>query len=653
MEDIVQGQEEVDAQFFERVDGNHFKTEQRETLQAKYIVQTLPESELTFSKEKEQKSRARKRKEADGEDQAQQGQEFRVKPVTYNSLIATVMKFRLPESSGEEDASGGEEQEDADMTAVNESIVRSEAPKVRKIVGKKSQSAKSQGGKKVRRSNTEEDDEEEEDDSKALKPAPGKRKQKPKPTVFKKGVWNPNVELVEKCQQLESESLVPNFDCSTRNSNREVIRACRIGSKPLLEKVLSSHHRISRLTERWGVENTKTAFKVLIDDGNLELLIFLVEHVAPGTNKRQAVKYTSDNRVFIQKIDTGFNDKYAYGVATRKVNVSRGGRMGNNAFVEDAVHYSNDFDAEHAVYFLTSPKTTVDMVKTFLGYFPNFENVMISKAGEAIRAGRRELAEFLLQRALKNEGYGLNEFYVPALTGKSVEGVREIKKASCTKKAFAIGNISPIHCACLNPNADVLAHLLGVNPEFTNMDDSLRKPVHYAACCESPEPLKFLASQNVDTREHDNMRTTPLMYAARAGREANVRFLLQENRSNPPFKDRHGYAAIHYAAEAGHVSVVKVFLEAGTKIGFAGPDRKTALHIAAALGNSEMVEFLVQSGAKVVVKDKFKRTPLLLACKNGNLKVATFLLQHGAPFDEPDSSGPDPAGDANGQNMPC
>ena len=640
MEDIVQGQDEVDAQFFERVTGNRFKVEQREQLQTKYIVQALPESELTLTREKpDQKSRPRKKKEADGEERVV---EFAVKTVTYNSLISTVMKFRLPESSGEEEASGAEEHDDLDVTTVNESTNRDEAPKVRKIVGRKSQSGKSQGGKKARRSNTEEEEEEEENESKAQKNAAGKKRARPKPTVFKKGVWNPSVETVEKCQQLESESLVPNFDCSTRNSNREIIRACKIGSKQLLEKLLTSNYKISRVTERWGVENSKTAFKVLIDEGNIDLLIFLVEHVAPGTNKRQTTKYTSDNHVFIQKIDTGFNDKYAYGTATRKVNVSRGGRMGNNAFVEDAVNYSNDFDQEHAVYFLTSPKTTVDMVKTFLGYFPNFENVLISKTGEVIRAGRREVAEFLLSRALKNEGYGLNEYYIPALNSKTLDGVREIKKASCTKKAFAISNISPIHCACLNPNADILAHLLAVNPEFTNMDDSLRKPVHYAACCESPEPLKFLASQNIDTREHDNMRTTPLMYAARAGREANVRFLLEENRSNPPFKDRHGYAALHYAAEAGHIHIIKIFLEAGIKISFSGPEKKTAMHIAAALGNFEMVEFLVQNGAKVVVKDKFKRTPLLLACKNGNLKIASFLLQHGALFDEPDSSGNTP-----------
>lgn len=37
----------------------------------------------------------------------------------------------------------------------------------------------------------------------------------------------------------------------------------------------------------------------------------------------------------MKEINTGFNDKYAYGVRTRVVNLSRGGREGNNALVQD------------------------------------------------------------------------------------------------------------------------------------------------------------------------------------------------------------------------------------------------------------------------------------------------------------------------------
>jgi len=35
----------------------------------------------------------------------------------------------------------------------------------------------------------------------------------------------------------------------------------------------------------------------------------------------------------MRKMKTGFNSKFAYGVFTRKLNISRGGREGNNAFL--------------------------------------------------------------------------------------------------------------------------------------------------------------------------------------------------------------------------------------------------------------------------------------------------------------------------------
>ena len=101
-----------------------------------------------------------------------------------------------------------------------------------------------------------------------------------------------------------------------------------------------------------------------------------------------------------------------------------------------------------------------------------------------------------------------------------------MKKINCPKKAFGLGNITPIHLACANPHPDILKHILEMNPESSIMDNEMRKPVHYAACSKSAGPIKYLASQNADTREHDNMRTTPLMYAARAGNVEVVKFLL-------------------------------------------------------------------------------------------------------------------------------
>ena len=595
-----------------------------------------------------QKSKRRKKKE-----EPEQVTQVVIARAFYKTIKATAKKFTPPEPS---------ENEDASEIAEDQSEESEEEKPARKIKGAKkpepvapAKKAQPQRGRRQAASQMEEEeieqdpaDEDAEEPEEEEEPQKGKKvklnsgrvvKAAAKPAVFKKGKWNPNVEVVEKCQQLESESLVPNFECSTRNSNREVIRAAKIGSKKLLEKVAKSDCKLSRLTERWGVDNRTTALKILLDKGNKELLISFLEL---ATDDKKTLKFGRDNVVYLQKIDTGFNDRFAYGVATRRVALSRGGRQGNNAFVEEGNAPNNAFDDEHLEHLMSSPHTNVETVKTVLSYMPTIENQILNKIGTALRFGKRDIAAYLMERANKNGGYGLSDFYLPALNGKSEKAVAEIKKMNCTKKAFGMGNFSPIHCACLNPNSAVLKHILSVNPEYINMDDCMRKPSHYAACCESPEPLKYLISQNVDTRDHDNMRTTPLMYASRAGRVENVRFLLQENRSISNFKDRLGYAAIHYAAEHGHMDVVKLLLDSGVKVAVPGPDRKSLLHIAAAKGDFEMVQFLVENGAKVLAKDKFKRTPLLLACKNGNLKIASFLLQQGSLFDEADSSGNTP-----------
>lgn len=112
-----------------------------------------------------------------------------------------------------------------------------------------------------------------------------------------------------------------------------------IDNKKLLDKIIKSEGKISRLTQRWGVNNRLTALKIYIDRGDIDSIVNMVELMNPKAGKADDIKYGTDNPVYLKEIQTGFNDKYAYGVVTRKVNVSRGGKQGNNAFVEDSVSF--------------------------------------------------------------------------------------------------------------------------------------------------------------------------------------------------------------------------------------------------------------------------------------------------------------------------
>lgn len=57
--------------------------------------------------------------------------------------------------------------------------------------------------------------------------------------------------------------------------------------------------------------------------------------------------------------------------------------------------------------------------------------------------------------------------------------------------------ITPLHCAAINPNPKYLATLLAATGTRTITDKNGWQPIHYAAVCEGPGPLKLLLSRYI------------------------------------------------------------------------------------------------------------------------------------------------------------
>lgn len=55
--------------------------------------------------------------------------------------------------------------------------------------------------------------------------------------------------------------------------------------------------------------------------------------------------------------------------------------------------------------------------------------------------------------------------------------------------------MTPFHCAAINPNAKVLAHLLTFYAGDTLSDQHGWTLLHYAAACKGPAPLALLLSR--------------------------------------------------------------------------------------------------------------------------------------------------------------
>lgn len=78
--------------------------------------------------------------------------------------------------------------------------------------------------------------------------------------------------------------------------------------------------------------------------------------------------------------------------------------------------------------------------------------------------------------------------------------------------------VNPLLCACINPSAEILKHVLNITMEFNYKDQQQRKLVHYAAACQGSGPLEYLISIGQSLHEVDQYKMTPFMIACRYGR---------------------------------------------------------------------------------------------------------------------------------------
>ena len=143
--------------------------------------------------------------------------------------------------------------------------------------------------------------------------------------------------------------------------------------------------------------------------------------------------------------------------------------------------------------------------------------------------------------------------------------------------------------------------------------------------------------QNPD-RKPNAGRIAPIHAAADAGHLEVVKLLL-EARADTNSKNANGATALLLAAWKGRSEVARLLLQAGADINAAHSNGGTALHWAAVKGHLEVLQVLLQAGADVNVADSNGATALHLAAVKGHSEVLQMLLQAGADMNVRDSNG--------------
>jgi ankyrin repeat protein len=131
------------------------------------------------------------------------------------------------------------------------------------------------------------------------------------------------------------------------------------------------------------------------------------------------------------------------------------------------------------------------------------------------------------------------------------------------KQSYTANFCSPIHCASINSNTELLAYILKHISDLSIGDSLGRKPIHYAAVLESTKQLEMLVKAGADLKELDKKKCTPLMLAAKFGRQKNVKYILDKVRDPNyiNFKGDDGLAAMHYAVIEKHHECISLMIE--------------------------------------------------------------------------------------------
>ncbi|KRW99702.1 Ankyrin repeat-containing domain [Pseudocohnilembus persalinus] len=455
--------------------------------------------------------------------------------------------------------------------------------------------------------------------------------------VFKLGKWNQRVEFQEKSEIFDSTSDEIKDDCCATCTSKEIIRAANTGNMELFKKLLNSENKISNEYQLIGPENQVEIIELLIKLDDEEMLKYFANFI---NNTPKEFKRAQQPKCYLKNISTGYNNKFAYGRATRKVALGRGNKEGNNAFTYDLQQYRG-FPYEVIQKVLRHAKNykTLETLRLLNNF--NIDHQLNQALSSAVQAGNFEIVKKIAENAHKRNKDDITQLHLDALSEDPNHKVSKHESNDILRNSYSYPPVTPIFLAAINPKTNkFLKDFLKENSQgLFQKDQNQKSLVHYAAACESPANLQALIEANANLKDITTDLSSALHFAAQYGRTKNVELLLSDEKySDIKKKNKEGNHPIHLAAENGHVETIQAFLEKGVKLSLPGKDRMQMLHFAAAQNHLEVVKFIFEKKGKINSKDKFKRSPLVMAIRNNSIQVVSYLLSKGADFEQADSS---------------
>eukprot|EP00347_Sterkiella_histriomuscorum_P010982 403374198 len=464
--------------------------------------------------------------------------------------------------------------------------------------------------------------------------------------------------------------------CCLFCNNRKVLEATKKNDVHAVKKLLEDYQQITNPIQAHDCWNTdQNALKIADQMKHYEIVKLFVKEF----NSKRTRKELPD--IILGRYHTGYVGHYDFSHGIAEINQARGSKEGNDAFVMD-----NSLRTQPRVYrLLKDNMLSLQSIKLFIEDKSNKDNLegqihekLTGSVVEYVRTGRVQEAHFLLKYNFENGLADLNRLFHLCLD--QIPPIN-IVRISVTKQSKQFSMLSPLHCACINPNLKVLQSLIKVAPTFSLPDYNRRNLVHYAVANENPAVLGFLLANGCDPNELDNQRKTPLMIAAQLGKLHNIQVLLEHydkkkkereiaqtardllkkkkkvqakpkkgkkkddsededmdegsdededqqiNINSLDMKDRSSWTALHFAAQQGHYRCVDALLKAGANPNLKNSKSMTPILLACAYGHLEVVKILDKNDVDYEGKiHKQKKSALIFACMNGSVDIVNLIL---------------------------
>ena len=140
---------------------------------------------------------------------------------------------------------------------------------------------------------------------------------------------------------------------------------------------------------------------------------------------------------------------------------------------------------------------------------------------------------------------------------------------------------------------------------------------------------RFLLSAGADWRSGFKPgEPTALMLAAEQANDILVKELIVRGAELNTMDDQ-GYSALAKAAKKGHLTTMKIIVNAGADVNVAPEGRSLLMHVVAD-NNILLSQLLIAAGANVDYRDETGDTALKVARRNGYFDIDLMLVQAGA-----------------------